>query len=146
MSTQNISTNKIIPIYSIPEKIPAEVIQWLTWRYDEPYTNNHELFLKYLSVVKTGFKNNDKYFFAVPIDTKKSKDFEIAIVHLIKILDDNDIVFINNCNYIFFTKNAAREIIRLYDRSFRNIIATNINLELLSSTLKSTQWNYKLFD
>jgi hypothetical protein len=153
-----------ISIHIIPDSIDAEIVEWLCWRYNHEYTDAHKLFLRHLCAIKSGFRTNEKYFLVCNPVYKQCIDFDTCITSIYNNWPtDIDIVYcthymqkITNDNFYFsstsnkfiecyiMTRDYAEKLLRLYDKSFRNIISLTININLFYESARSLTVTYPL--
>jgi len=100
----------MVAIYTIPDTIDNEIIEWLSWRYRESFNENHLLFLRHLSAIKDGFRDNHEYFIITEKPYKPTPNFNTLIETIIKSLDKKtDLIFL--CHYLHNFENFSTSTI-----------------------------------
>ena len=146
----------MLPIYTIPDKIDDQIIEWISWNYSENINEQHLLFLRHLSAIKFGILNNKEYYIIQDSEFTPVPNTTIAIEYLKDHIPKNiDLIFLSHYGSqnsksitnenIYTTKNEdmsdlkcylisnkyAKTLIKLYDKPFYNIKNLNITLDLL---------------
>ena len=72
----------MLPIYTIPDKIDNQIIEWISWNYSENINEQHLLFLRHLSAIKFGILNNKEYYIIQDSEFTPVPNTTIAIEYL----------------------------------------------------------------